>query len=693
MSEPFVSVVIPHYNDLDNLARCLDCLRRQNWPADRYEIIVADNNSEGGIGAVARIAPDVHVVAAPEQGAGPARNAGAAVARGGVLAFIDSDCLADRDWLAHGVAALRRCDYAGGSVMIRLGSTGRRTPAEAYEAVFAFDIGKYVGKEHYAATGNLFVPKAVFDRVGGFRSGVAEDMDWCWRANALGFRIGYAERAVVGHPPRRRWAELVRKHDRMLRETLWLWRERPGWRRRWLLHALLVGASPIGHWVRVWRSPRLPGSGEKLAGLAGLIAIRAYRCYRMLRLLALVDSEGGPRPPAAVSFLAALWTAALLLAAQPATAQTLYPSGFPADPGFFPIGVWMQPPRDAEAYQAMGINTFVGLWAGPTEMQLAELAKHGMYATATQNETALHSTNRGVIRAWLQADEPDNAQSTGPGKWGACVPAAEVAGETRRLRGRDPTRPVMINFGRGVADDGWWGRGPCTGDDRYYDIAAQGAGILSFDIYPIANVRPALQGKLEVVARGVANLRERATAQQSVWAAIETTKIESDRRATPEQLRSEVWLALMSGASGIYYFVHEWTGGFREDGIFRYPETVAAVTAINRTIRKLAPILNNREAVRDIAIASQVTIRVIAKRRRDALYVFAANMQKSAAPARFVLPGVANTTAEVIDEDRSVHIVAGNLEDSFAGYGVHLYRIPLDGGPPGWEQHPRSGRH
>src|SRR6516164_3196989 len=86
---PLVSVVIPHYNDLPNLTRCLASVRHQTFPQDRFEVIVADNNSAGGVVAVERIAPDIIVVPAPEQGAGPARNAAAAVARGVHLAFID----------------------------------------------------------------------------------------------------------------------------------------------------------------------------------------------------------------------------------------------------------------------------------------------------------------------------------------------------------------------------------------------------------------------------------------------------------------------------------------------------------------------------------------------------------------------------------------------------------------------------
>jgi hypothetical protein len=77
-------------------------------------------------------------------------------------------------------------------------------------------------------------------------------------------------------------------------------------------------------------------------------------------------------------------------------------------------------------------------------------------------------------------------------------------------------------------------------------------------------------GRLDYPSRGVKRLRAAARDGQRVWTAIETTHIESkEARITPAQLRSEVWLTLIQGANGIVYFAHEWTGGFREDGLFR----------------------------------------------------------------------------------------------------------------------------
>lgn len=277
--------MIPHYNDLDNLVLCLESLRRQHWPSGRFEIVVADNNSTGGVAAVAAVARGARVIHAAEQGAGPARNAGAAAARGDVFAFLDADAVAEPNWLSAGVAALDRFDYAGGRVVVTTRPAAAMSPSEAYEAVFAYDFRKYVEQEHYSGTGNLFVPREVFERVGGFRTGVAEDMDWCWRANALGYRIGYAEDAVVHIAARQRWAELKAKFDRMEREHLLLYRGRPGWQAHWLWHAAMVAGSPFVHWLRVVRSPRLGGMRAKLLGIVGLAMIRYYRVYRMLALL------------------------------------------------------------------------------------------------------------------------------------------------------------------------------------------------------------------------------------------------------------------------------------------------------------------------------------------------------------------------------------------------------------------------
>ena len=93
-----------------------------------------------------------------------------------------------------------------------------------------------------------------------------------------------------------------------------------------------------------------------------------------------------------------------------------WPSGALADENFFPLAVWLQNPANADEYKKAGINTFVALWNGPTDEQLAELKKHGLRVVCDQNRVGLAHKDDETIIAWMHGDEPDNAQSLGGGK-------------------------------------------------------------------------------------------------------------------------------------------------------------------------------------------------------------------------------------------------------------------------------------
>lgn len=280
------SVIIPHYNDLDNLVRCVALLQGQSIGRDRFEIVVADNNSPIGIDAVRQAVGDgAIVVAAPEQGAGPARNAAVAASTGDVLAFIDSDCRPQPDWLERGLAALAGAEVIGGRVDIVFADPARPNPIEAFEKATAFPIRDYVERKSFAVTANMFVSRAVYDTVGSFRSTVAEDMDWCRRAVGLGHRLVYADDVAVAHPARATWPELERKWRRTTSETYALTMERPGGRGRWLAQCVLVLASVAPHGAKMLTTPKLKGAGARAGAMATLARIRWYRFTRGMALL------------------------------------------------------------------------------------------------------------------------------------------------------------------------------------------------------------------------------------------------------------------------------------------------------------------------------------------------------------------------------------------------------------------------
>lgn len=275
---PRVSVVIPHYNDLAGLTRCLASLDAQTMPHDEFEVIVADNASPLPRDAIeATITGRAKLVFVAEKGAGPARNGGVAVATGEILAFIDADCVAMPGWLEAGVAGLNDYDFIGGHVAVSVGDPARMTGAEAFESVFAFDFRSYILDKGFTGSGNMFVWRRVFDQVGGFRPAVSEDTEWSHRATGMGFRLGYVPEAEIAHPARKDWGELSGKWRRVVRERYLLTSEQPLGRLRWLALTWALPLSAVAHTPKVLRAANLPDVAARMRALATLYRLRMYR--------------------------------------------------------------------------------------------------------------------------------------------------------------------------------------------------------------------------------------------------------------------------------------------------------------------------------------------------------------------------------------------------------------------------------
>ena len=356
--------------------------------------------------------------------------------------------------------------------------------------------------------------------------------------------------------------------------------------------------------------------------------------------------------------------------------------GPPRDPGFFPIAVWLQSPQKARQYRDAGINTYVGLWNGPTEEQLARLKENGMKLICHMNAVARQHLDDATIIAWMHGDEPDNAQSLGEGKgYGPPIKPERIVEDYDKLRAADPDRPVMLNLGQGVAWDRYYGRGVRTNHPEDYPEYLKGCDIASFDIYPVAHSHADISGNLWYVGRGVERLAQWAAGKQTVWNCIECTRIQTpDKKATPHQVRGEVWMSLVHGSMGLIYFVHEWTPKFNEAALLSDPVMLEAVTRLNRQIQRLAPVLNSPTrsgAVTVSSAAANVPIATMAKRLKGDTYVFAVGMRDGRTTGTFTLTGQAGPQViQVIDEDRTLASENGIFRDEFNPWDVHLYRLP-----------------
>jgi glycosyltransferase involved in cell wall biosynthesis len=149
--------------------------------------------------------PDwVQLLHEPKPGSYAARNKGAAVAKGEILAFTDSDCVPHKKWLSNAAMLFKKtnCDLLGGRVKIFKPENGGKY-GYLYERLTAFPQHKNVplGK---GVTANLFVKKTVFEKNDGFDSKIKSGGDWEFteRCTETGHQMIYGEEALVYHPSR-----------------------------------------------------------------------------------------------------------------------------------------------------------------------------------------------------------------------------------------------------------------------------------------------------------------------------------------------------------------------------------------------------------------------------------------------------------------------------------------------------------
>ncbi len=107
---------------------------------------------------------------------------------------------------------------------------------------------------------------------------------------------------------------------------------------------------------------------------------------------------------------------------------------------------------------------------------------------------------------------------------------------------------------------------------------------------------------------------------------------------------------------------------------------LAAVTALNSKIHRLAPVLKSQpplaDAVRIATDDPEVPVATAARRLGDVLYVFAVGMRDGSTTATFTVKEASDqASVEVLDEDRALPLGKGAFRDTFKPWEVHLYRI------------------
>ncbi|NOZ29628.1 MAG: glycosyltransferase family 2 protein [Chloroflexi bacterium] len=298
MSErPFASIVIPNYNGERFLPTCLNALRAQDYPADRFEVIVVDDASrDGSLDLLKREFPEVRVVALQRnRGLAAACNAGAAVARGDALVMLNNDTEASPGWLsalmstliAHpeaGAVASKMLLFDRRDILHSAGDMYGRDGIPRNRGVWERDEGQYdEDRQVFGGCGGAVAYRRdAWEEAGGFDEQFfmyLEDVDLAWRLRLLGWEALFAPEARVYHHLSATGGGPLASYYTG-RNTLWvLARDVPGpiLRRYW---PLMLRAQLRIAWeaARAWRGAaaraRLRG---QVAGILGLPRMLAQR--------------------------------------------------------------------------------------------------------------------------------------------------------------------------------------------------------------------------------------------------------------------------------------------------------------------------------------------------------------------------------------------------------------------------------
>jgi glycosyltransferase involved in cell wall biosynthesis len=218
--QPELSIIIPAYNAASTLPRCLDSVLSQISP--NTEVIVVDDGSTDSTAAIAAKYP-VHVIAiAVNGGSGPARNRGAAVARGSLLLFLDADvtlregALARVNWLA-----------SQPDVVAVIGSYDDEPAVRCTVSLFK-NLAHHYFHQRSAPEVSTFwsgcgaIKRTAFVLLGGFDEGIPEigDVDLGYRLSAQGLRLRLDPNLQVKHLKHWTLGSLVRT-DFNLRALPW----------------------------------------------------------------------------------------------------------------------------------------------------------------------------------------------------------------------------------------------------------------------------------------------------------------------------------------------------------------------------------------------------------------------------------------------------------------------------------------
>ncbi|MBI3312650.1 MAG: glycosyltransferase [Candidatus Omnitrophica bacterium] len=270
----YVSIIIPVKDSKKDLEGLLKSLGEMDYPKDKIEILVVDNNSTDGTDRVALSFAGVKLLRETKPSSYAARNRGIRESRYGLLAFVDADCRVTPAWLHELIEAIHESPWIGA-----VGGANRPLDETHLISRLERKFGGNLNKKgnpfspSYAITMNVLYRKQVFEQLGLFDEDQisGSDVDMCWRMQFFSFwklKI-LADKAWVIHRDVTAWHRYVKRIVRIGHGNYGLYQKYPvylahylSWLARTRVELVLQFLKTLYQWEK--RTPKLQKSGIRM---------------------------------------------------------------------------------------------------------------------------------------------------------------------------------------------------------------------------------------------------------------------------------------------------------------------------------------------------------------------------------------------------------------------------------------------
>lgn len=371
--------------------------------------------------------------------------------------------------------------------------------------------------------------------------------------------------------------------------------------------------------------------------------------------------------------------------------ETGEPDDMPTDgflDGFFPIGVFSQPAYTMESWQSIGLNTMLEIPQGENLGEWDDEAQRlGLAMIRPPIGDPSNDIGRTDLLAWMLPDEPDVEANNAP-CGGNCV--SLIQSMSASWREIDPDRAIFVNvagpnvllstscdYCNGPGDDPPQA-GCYPNNDECYPAIFATADWISDDIYPVTGWLPSENMRADITVVGQALDRMRAWTDKPLFAIIEVSDQRlgfegtGNRGPTAAEYRAEIWVAIIHGAHGIFYFPHAFNP-FEWEAI--PPAVLDEMLVQHELIDELAPLLQSEADPDAMSISVDAPLEATWRQTEGTAWVFVLNTANAPGVAKIGIDGI-DADAEVYAEARSLPFADGGITDEFAPYELHVYALP-----------------